>query len=51
MVVDPLVCFGHPVVENVWVPTRKLYDAYLVEGGIEEAAQEFDVDPEAVIQA
>lgn len=51
VLVDPSICFGHPVIKDVRVPTRRLYDAYLVEGGIAQAAEEFDVDRDAVEQA
>lgn len=33
------------------MPTKVLYDAYLTEGGVEEAAEEFGLDPEAVTEA
>ena len=51
VLVDPTICFGHPVINDVRVPTRRLYDTYLVEGGIARAAEEFDVDCDAVKQA
>ena len=51
VLVDPTICFGHPVIKEVRVPTRRLYDAYLVEGGIAQAAEEFNVDSDAVEQA
>ncbi len=51
VLVDPTICFGHPVIKDVRVPTRRLYDAYLVEGGVSQAAEEFDVDCDAVEQA
>ena len=51
VLIDPTICFGHPVIKDVRVPTRRLYDAYLVEGGIAQAAEEFDVDCDAVEQA
>lgn len=51
VIIDPTVSFGHPVIRDAWVPTRKLYDAFLVEEGIDEAAEEFGVDRDAVIQA
>jgi uncharacterized protein (DUF433 family) len=51
VVIDPAICFGHPVIQDVWIPTRKLFDAFLVEGGVDEAAEEFAVDRDAVVQA
>lgn len=51
VVVDPMICFGHPVIDEVWIPTRKLFDAFLVEGGVDEAAEEFGVDCDVVTQA
>ena len=51
VLVDPTICFGHPVIKDVRVPTRRLYDTYLVEGGIAQAAEEFEVDFNAVEQA
>ena len=51
VLVDPTICFGHPIIKDVRVPTRRLYDTYLVEGGIVQAAEEFEVDCNAVEQA
>ena len=49
--VDPTICFGHPVIWDVRVPTRRLYDTFLVEGGVVQTAEEFEVDCDAVEQA
>ena len=51
VLVSPAICFGHPVIKDIGVPTRRLYDAYVVEGGIDRAAEEFEVDSDAVEQA
>ena len=51
VLVNPAICFGHPAIKDIRVPTQRLYDAFLVEGGIAPAAEEFDVDCDAVKQA
>ncbi|MYE01545.1 MAG: DUF433 domain-containing protein [Alphaproteobacteria bacterium] len=51
VLIDPTICFGHPFIKDLMIPTRRLYDAYLVEGGVEEAAEEFEVDAGAIVQA
>ena len=51
VVIDPQFAFGHPVVEDIWIPTGTIYDAYLAEGGVAETADEFEVDEEVVRQA
>ena len=48
---NPAICLGHPAIKDIRVPTQRLYDAFLVEGGIAPAAEEFDVDCDAVKQA
>lgn len=51
VVIDPKIAFGRPVIKEIWVPTETLYDAFVVEEGAAEAAEEFGVDEDAVIQA
>lgn len=51
VVIDPTICFGHPIIKDHRVPTRQLFEAYLAEGGIQQAAEEFEVDCDAVVQA
>lgn len=51
VIIDPVACFGHPAIKDFWIPTRKLYDAYLVEGSIGAVAEEYAIDESAVVQA
>ena len=51
VIVDPTVAFGRPVIAGVNIPTETLRDAFLAEGGAEEAADEFGTDVDAVLQA
>ena len=51
IILDPKIAFGRPVIRDSWVPTAALYNSFKVDGGLEGAAQEFDVDDEAVRQA
>lgn len=51
VVINPRIAFGRPVVDKIWVPTETLANAAFVEGGVEEAAEEYDVEVEDVAQA
>jgi uncharacterized protein (DUF433 family) len=48
---DPKYAFGRPVIEDAWVPTDTLYNAFQAEGTIANVAADFDIDEEAVQQA
>ena len=43
VICNPKIAFGRPVVRDTWVPTSKLYKAYLVEGGAAEVADEYNL--------
>jgi uncharacterized protein (DUF433 family) len=43
IVIDPARAFGKPIVANEGVPTRILFDAFLVERSIDRTAQLFEV--------
>jgi uncharacterized protein (DUF433 family) len=51
IVLDPKFAFGRPVVENAWVPTDTLFGAFEAEGSVENVADDFELDKEAVEQA
>ena len=51
VLIDPKVAFGKPIIDGYWVPTDVLSRAYHVEGGLGEAAEEYEVSEEAVSQA
>lgn len=51
VIVDPKYAFGHPVVEGFYVPTKTLYDAFRIEGSAKNAAEEYDVSEDAVMQS
>lgn len=51
VIIDPKIAFGRPVIQDAWVPTEILYSAFKIEGGTAEAAEEFGVDEDAVMQA
>jgi uncharacterized protein (DUF433 family) len=43
IICNPKVAFGRPIVRGTWIPTAKLYKAYLVEGGVSEVADEYNL--------
>ena len=48
VIIDPRLAFGRPVIDKFGVPTDVLHNAYMTEGGYEDAAAEFQVDVEYV---
>ncbi len=48
IICNPKIALGRPIVRDTWVPTAKLYRAYLVEGGIAEVSDEFNLPPSDV---
>jgi uncharacterized protein (DUF433 family) len=51
VIINPHHAFGRPVVDEYFVPTDVLARAYLNEGGLDEAAEEFELPPELVREA
>ena len=51
IICNPKIAFGRPVVRDTWVPTAKLYKAYLVEGGAAEVADEYNLSMPDVLAA
>ena len=51
VVIDPRFAFGRPVIKDYWVPTETLRDAFMMEGDMKAAADEYGVDEDAVLQA
>ena len=51
IVVNPKIAFGRPVIREVWVPTERLMQSYLLEGSAEEAAEEWGVSEADVYAA
>ena len=51
IILDPRHAFGRPVVDEFFVPTDALAQAYKNEGGLEEAADEFELPIELVREA
>lgn len=51
VVVNPKLSFGRPVVKGIWIPTETLFNAYQVEGGAAQAAEEFGVTEQDVVDA
>ncbi|WP_426024595.1 hypothetical protein [Brevundimonas sp. PWP3-1b1] len=51
VVINPKMSFGRPVLKDLWVPTEKLFRAYVNEGSAEAAASEWDVTPDDVLAA
>lgn len=48
IVIDPRVRFGEPYVDPIGITTRGLVEAVEAEGGVEQAADMFDIPVEAV---
>jgi uncharacterized protein (DUF433 family) len=48
---NPKIAFGLPVLKDTWIPTETLFNAYQVEGGATEAAEEFGVSANDVLAA
>ncbi|MDX9860541.1 MAG: hypothetical protein RBS99_06445 [Rhodospirillales bacterium] len=51
VIVDPRFAFGRPVIDDIWIPTETLMNAFMIEGSAMAAAEEYDVDEDAIIQA
>lgn len=51
VVINPKMSFGRPVLKDLWVPTEKLFRAYVNEGSAEAVASEWDVSAEDVLAA
>lgn len=50
IICNPKIAFGRPIVRDTWVQTAKLYKAYLIEGGVAEVVDEFNL-PSSAVQA
>ena len=51
VVLDPKVSFGKPVVEDAWIPTVTLHQAFIVSGSFGDVADEYLIDADLVEQA
>ncbi len=51
IIVNPRIAFGRPVVRDIGIPTETLYKSFLAEGDLNETADDYEVDTEAVKQA
>jgi uncharacterized protein (DUF433 family) len=48
VIIDPKIAFGRPVLRDIWIPTETLFDAFQAEGGAEQAAEEFGLEPDDI---
>jgi len=51
VVLDPKFAFGRPAIEEIWIPTDTIAAAAEAEESIAAVAEDFEIDPLAVIQA
>lgn len=45
---NPTISFGRPIIKSIGVSTERLFNAYRVEGGEQEAADEFGIRVEDI---
>lgn len=51
VLLDPKIAIGKPVIDTIWVPTATLHRSFAISGSIEDVADEFGADEDAVGQA
>jgi len=51
IIMNPTISFGRPVLKGGGVPTERLFNAYQVEGGAQEAADEFGLTIDDILAA